>query len=161
MSCLRLEYHRAGFGSIVPRMSTGARKPDNWSRAVALQIKIERTTAGLTQTEVFKRAGIPRTSYILLESGKRPGDTVQIEKIARVFGLRTSELMARAEAQVADMERRAPQLDAMRLAGFNAKALNAALDVADRNPTPPVSPVTSAERRGGERRGGDRRRGEG
>ena len=89
-----------GMGATVPPMSTGTREPDDLSRAIANEINGERHRQRLTQTEVFKRAGIPRTSYVTIEKGTKVADSTQLVKIADVLGIKTSTLLLRAEENI-------------------------------------------------------------
>jgi len=84
----------------VPRMSTGKREPDDLSRSIANEINGERHKQRLTQADVYTSAGITRTPYIKIESGKYPADSVQLASIARALGLKTSTLVIRAEANL-------------------------------------------------------------
>ena len=89
-----------GMGATVPRMSTGTREPDDLSRAIADEINGERHRQRLTQTEVFKRAGLPRTSYVTIEKGTKVADSTQLGKIAAALGVKLSTLLLRAEENI-------------------------------------------------------------
>lgn len=78
-------------------MGTNAKEPNEWSRAVAAQVRAERAAAGLTQAEVIDRAGMARSTYLRIESGERVADVVQLDQIARALGIRLVVLIERAQ----------------------------------------------------------------
>jgi len=81
-------------------MGSNSREPDGWSRAVAAQIRAERAACGLTQTQVFTRARMPRSTYIRVETGERVGDVIQLSAISRALGIRLVTLIERAEERM-------------------------------------------------------------
>jgi len=74
---------------------------DEWSNAIAAQIRAERAAAGITQVELFSRANLPKSTYIRIETGKRAPDMTQVAKIAHALGIPVSVLIQRAEGRVA------------------------------------------------------------
>ena len=72
-----------------------------WHRAVAAQIRAERAASGKTQREVIERSGIPKSTYLRLESGERRADADQLAQIVAVLGLRLSTFFQRVEDRVA------------------------------------------------------------
>lgn len=78
-----------------------ARERSAHSKAIADQIKAERARRGLIQEEVYKPIGMARATYIRIENGTRVADVTQLSKIADLFGMPLSLLVARAEAELA------------------------------------------------------------
>lgn len=70
---------------------------DRWVAATAATLRAERAAAGISQAQVAERTGIARTSYRFYELGERNPDTVQIAKIAEVFGVTVSYLLGEIE----------------------------------------------------------------
>jgi len=78
-------------------MGTNSRKRSGWSQTVAAQIRAERAASGLTQIEVYTRAGIPRSTYLRIERGTHVADTTELAKIADVLDVCMSEFFRRVE----------------------------------------------------------------
>jgi DNA-binding XRE family transcriptional regulator len=57
-----------------------------WIAYVSKKIKEYRTQAGLTQTELADKAGLPQSHISRLESGKHSPSRVTLEKIAAALG---------------------------------------------------------------------------
>lgn len=74
-----------------------------WTRAVAAQIRAERAASGKTQREVITASGIPKSTYLRLESGERKADADQLANLSSVFGLRMSVFFQRVEDRVLTM----------------------------------------------------------
>lgn len=70
------------------------------AREVAGEIRAERARQNLTQADVFTKAGMSKSAYLLIETGKRGAKMDQLEAIAGALGLRLSELIVRAEARL-------------------------------------------------------------
>jgi Zn-dependent peptidase ImmA (M78 family)/DNA-binding XRE family transcriptional regulator len=66
------------------------------SDEISRRIKAAREGAGLTQKQVALSVGIPRTSVVQIEAGKRAVSSLELEKIARLFGRRISEFVDEA-----------------------------------------------------------------
>ena len=82
------------------------RERSRWSDAVAATIRAERAAAGDTQEELAAKAGLPRSTYIRLETGQRVADIQQLDRICTALRLDIAEFMRRAKArlpQTADM----------------------------------------------------------
>jgi putative transcriptional regulator len=56
------------------------------------KIKILRDNFNLSQFEVAQKMGISRTTYISIENGKREMTLPEIEKLAKILGIRTQDL---------------------------------------------------------------------
>ena len=81
-------------------MTDNARERSAWSDAVSAQIRAERAAAGLTQADVVKRSGIPRSTYIRIESGSRVPDVTQLARLCDSWGLGLSEFFRRVEGRM-------------------------------------------------------------
>lgn len=77
-----------------------ARERTLWSEATAAQIRAERAAAGLTQIDLAKRAGMPRITYVRLETGSRVADVSQLEKLCRALDIPMSEFFRRIESRI-------------------------------------------------------------
>lgn len=77
------------------------RASDEWSSAIAAQIRAERAALGVTQVELLTRANLPKSTYIRIETGERAPDVTQVAKIAGALGMSVSTLIQRAEERVA------------------------------------------------------------
>jgi DNA-binding XRE family transcriptional regulator len=77
--------------------AANARERSAYSDAVAGQIRAERNRAKKTQKAVFEAAGIPRQTYLRIESGARVTDTTQLARICSALGIPLSTLFARVE----------------------------------------------------------------
>lgn len=80
------------------------REVNEWSLAVAAQIRAERASARLTQAEMVKRSGLSRSTYVRIESGNRPADVSQLGRIASALGVTSSRLLALAEQRAGSQE---------------------------------------------------------
>lgn len=79
-------------------MGTNAREAGGpLNQALANEIRAERARQRLTQAQVIKKSGLPRSTYVRLEAGDRVIDVQQLDKIARAFGIPMNELVERAE----------------------------------------------------------------
>lgn len=76
-----------------------SRERSPWSQAVAEQIRAERAVADLTQEQLAERAGIARSTYIRLETGKRVADATQLARICGALGIPQSVFWQRVEAR--------------------------------------------------------------
>lgn len=79
-------------------MSDEPRTP--WRNAIAAQIRAERAASGMTQREVIAASGIPKSTYLRLESGERRADADQLALIAAAMGVRLSTFFQRAEERL-------------------------------------------------------------
>ena len=68
-----------------------------WTLAVAAQIRAERAAAGMTQQQVMDRSGLPKSTYLRMESGERVADVGQLAAFCAAVGIPVSALMQRAE----------------------------------------------------------------
>lgn len=68
-----------------------------WSDAVAAQVRAERAAANLTQTQLFKGAGLSRSTYIRIEKGTHVADVTELSKLCGVLGIPLSQFFARVE----------------------------------------------------------------
>jgi len=73
------------------------REQSGWSRTVAAQIRAERAAAGLTQIELYTRAGIPRSTYLRIERGSHVADTTELNKLTDALDISMSEFFRRVE----------------------------------------------------------------
>ena len=78
-------------------MGTNGREQSDWSQTVAAQIRGERAASGLTQLDLYTRAGILRSTYLRIETGKHVADTTELGKITRALGLTLTEFFRRVE----------------------------------------------------------------
>lgn len=78
-------------------VNDNSRERSVFSDAVAAQIRAERAAKKMTQTDLVKASGIPRTTYLRLESGERVADTTQLYRITEALGLSLSEFFRRVE----------------------------------------------------------------
>ncbi len=67
------------------------------SRAVGLVLYAARTDRGLSQYEVAEAAGMSQSAYSKAERGKTNVSIRRLHQIARVFDVRLSEILRRAE----------------------------------------------------------------
>lgn len=77
-------------------MADNIRERNEHTAALAAQLRAERASARLTQGELAAKAGIPRMTYIRLETHVRVADVAQIYRLADALGLSAAELMRRA-----------------------------------------------------------------
>lgn len=77
-------------------VGTNSREYGPEAAALAAEIKALRARRSMTQEELAEASGISRWTILKIESGEYPATTWHVEQIARVFGLRASELMALA-----------------------------------------------------------------
>jgi len=71
---------------------------------VAAQIRAERAAAGIPQSEVMRRSGIARSTYIRIEAGVHIADTTEMARIAQALGVPLSELFRRVEDRMRQAE---------------------------------------------------------
>lgn len=76
-----------------------------WSEQTSAQVRAERAAAGMTQTELAERSGLPRMTVIRIETGKRVPDVQQIARLCTAFGLRMETFMMRVQERVDSVER--------------------------------------------------------
>ncbi len=82
------------------------------SEELARRLKTARENAGLTQHDVADKIGIPRTAVVQIEAGKRAVNSLELEKLARLFGRGIGEFVSEtpfAEDPVAALLRAAPR----------------------------------------------------
>ena len=70
------------------------------AREIAGEIRAERARQNLTQADVFTRAGMSKTAYLYIETGRRGAKMDQLEAIAGALGMRLSDLILRGEARL-------------------------------------------------------------
>jgi Zn-dependent peptidase ImmA (M78 family)/DNA-binding XRE family transcriptional regulator len=63
------------------------------SDEISRRIKAAREGAGLTQKQVAQAVGIPRTAVVQIEAGRRAVNSLELQKLARLFGREISELV--------------------------------------------------------------------
>jgi len=81
-----------------------SRERNEWSDAVARQIKAERAAASMTQKDVCQASGIPEVTYKRLEAGSRVMAEDQLAAILGALRIPASTFYARVEGRViADM----------------------------------------------------------
>lgn len=68
--------------------------------AVAAQIRAERAASGLTQRQVMDLSGLPKSTYLRLESGERVADVSQLAAFCAAVGVPLAEFMHRAEERL-------------------------------------------------------------
>jgi len=76
--------------------ASNARVVGDLSRAVAYQIRAERSGRGLNQKQGYQLVGMPKGTYIRIEKAERPADVTQLEQIATAYGLTVLTLVKRA-----------------------------------------------------------------
>lgn len=81
-------------------MPSGTAALSPWSTAVAAQIRAERAAAGLTQVQMFTRAGLTKTTYLRIERGTTPADVSQLGAITRALEMTLGTFIARAEQRL-------------------------------------------------------------
>lgn len=81
-------------------MNDNGRERSPWAETTAAQIRAERAAADLTQAEMIAASGIPRSTYLRLESGARVSDTTQLARICGALGLSLSEFFRRVEGRI-------------------------------------------------------------
>lgn len=81
-------------------MATNKRQASPWSDAVAATVRAERARRGLIQRDVIERSGIPRSTYVKIESGVHVADTTEIAHICGAFGLGLGEFFHLVEDEV-------------------------------------------------------------
>lgn len=91
--------------------TTNARNRGHITSAVAAQIRAERAAAGLTQRQVMDRSGLPKSTYLRMESGERVADVGQLAAFCSAVGVPLSVLLARAEDRLERAEREADDDD--------------------------------------------------
>ena len=77
-----------------------SRERNEWSDAVARQIKAERAAASLTQKQVSQASGIPEVTYKRLESGARVAASDQLAAILGALRIPMSTFYARVEERI-------------------------------------------------------------
>ncbi len=78
---------------------------------LADRLRTARENAGLTQQDVAEKIGIPRTAIVQIEAAKRAVNSLELEKLARLFGRSIGEFVSEspfAEDPVAALLRAAP-----------------------------------------------------
>ena len=117
---------------------------------LAERIKEARTQAGLTQEQVANALGLPRTAIVQMESGKRAVTSLELYRLARLFGREIQEFLAEEEPvrdpvaalfrveQGIDQGRIAPQLRRCANLARDATRLEGLLGL-DENRVPPVA----------------------
>jgi transcriptional regulator with XRE-family HTH domain len=93
------------------RKAANARKQSELGRAIGRTIKAQRTYRGLTQAEVIRSSGVSKGAYLPIESGERPADVVQLERIAKALGTTHTRIVQLAMAEVEEAKRAASHLD--------------------------------------------------
>lgn len=78
-------------------MATGSRTPTDYTRAVADEIRAERSRQRLTQGVVAAAAGIPLPTYRKIEQGVRMLDIAQLVDIATALGVTGSVILEAVE----------------------------------------------------------------
>lgn len=69
-----------------------------------------RLAAGLSQERLGLEAGVQRNFVSLIETGQNQPTIGTISKLARALGMKASELVAAAEAEAVNAQRRARRL---------------------------------------------------
>ena len=64
--------------------------------ALGRRLKEARKSCRLTQDQVANHLNLPRTAVVNFESGERAVSTLELTKLARLFGRSVSELFAEA-----------------------------------------------------------------
>lgn len=84
-------------------MATNKREASAYSAAVAAAIRELRlqTRPVWTINEASKRTGIPRSTYVKLESGVMVADTTQVYKVCKAHNLALSSFFHMVEEMVA------------------------------------------------------------
>ena len=77
-----------------------SRRQSGWSRTVAAQVRAERAASGLTQIELYTKAGIPRSTYLRIERGTHLADTTELAKIMDALCISMSEFFRRVENRI-------------------------------------------------------------
>src|SRR5712691_6184122 len=97
---------------------------------LARRLRTARENAGLTQQDVADAANIPRTAVVQIEAGKRAVNSLELQKLARLFGLGIGELVSEgpfAEDPVAALLRAAQRtVQSPRLGGELRRLANVA-----------------------------------
>jgi transcriptional regulator with XRE-family HTH domain len=83
------------------------------TRAVAAQIRAERAASGLTQQKVVDKSGIPKSTYIRLESGERVADVQQLAAFCAALDIPLAVFMQRAEDRLDRLDPEAVAADAL------------------------------------------------
>jgi transcriptional regulator with XRE-family HTH domain len=86
---------RAGHGGSSPRDS--GQEPTE-QQVVGKQLRTARETLGLTQDDVAGVLGIPRTSVIAMEAGRRNVTALELRRLARLYRRSVQWLLAEEEA---------------------------------------------------------------
>lgn len=73
---------------------------DALNRAVATELVAYRAAARMTQAQVYKAAGISKSTMIRIEAGSVDIGTKDIAAITDVYNVEPQELMQRAQARV-------------------------------------------------------------
>ena len=81
-------------------MGENKRELGAMSQAVAAQLRAERAAAGMTQAEVYTKAGMKRSTYLRIEAGTRVADVMDLAKLTQAFGVKIPTLMERAESRI-------------------------------------------------------------
>lgn len=79
-------------------MESDERTP--WSQTAARHLRAERAFRGLTQARMVKDSGIPRTTYVRLEAGKRVMDVSQMARVCKALGITPAEFAAGVDARL-------------------------------------------------------------
>ncbi|TYL52868.1 helix-turn-helix domain-containing protein [Agromyces mariniharenae] len=78
-------------------MPTPSSQPDDELVALGTRLRDARETIGFTQSEVSGAIGIPRTSVLAIEAGKRNVTTAELKKFARLYRRSIEWLLGEAE----------------------------------------------------------------
>ncbi len=80
--------------------ASNARQRTPTSDATAAQIRAERAASGLSQEAVYTEAGISKSAYLKLESGRNVADISQLAGIVTALGLDLPTFFDRALARM-------------------------------------------------------------
>jgi transcriptional regulator with XRE-family HTH domain len=88
-------------GTLLSMAEDSGRNRSALTLAVAAQIRAERAASGLTQRQVMEKSGIPKSTYLRLESGERVADVQQLAAFCAAVDISLADLMRHAEERVA------------------------------------------------------------
>ncbi|AUS34642.1 transcriptional regulator [Rhodococcus qingshengii] len=81
-------------------MAQGARSADEYTAAVADELRAARIEQGMTQMQLAETSGIPRSTISKILAGGQPIDLSELRAICTALGLSAVQVMQSAERRL-------------------------------------------------------------